>query len=382
MAQVKFEHARVVGLAAVVPENCIWIDDDLELFNNDPDLLARNKKILGLGKRHVVDDKTSNADLCAAAAENLFRVADVDRGGIDALIVVSTSHDFHYPASACVLQDRLKLSENCTCYDISGLACSGYVHALFNAHALIASGAATKCLVLAGDLASTHSHRLNRNSNPLFGDAGTATLVEYCPEANPAWFVTGTRGKGWQSLIAPAGGYYLPIREDIAAMRLEDKNGNVWRMYDDIMDGMEIFRFSTEVAPENIKRILNFADKTVEDIDFFAFHQANRQIVRAIASYADLPKTKYSTETFREYGNCATAAVVLDLCRELASSKLNEVCIVTFGVGLSWGMAILNLGKTLRAPIDIYRTPAEAMDRRAKIDYWIDQFNNSIHGGK
>ena len=218
MSRTRFEHVKISGITCVVPEDFIRIDDELAFFNNDVKLLERNKKILGLGKRHVADERTTNSDLCEAAARELLSALNVDKDSIDALIVVSTSHDYHYPASACVIQGRLALSENCTCFDISGLACSAYVHGLLTAHSLISGGGAKKCLVLAGDITSRHSDRRNRNSNMLFGDAGTATLLEYTDELRPSFFITGTRGTCWNKLIAPAGGYSLPMFSDIAGL--------------------------------------------------------------------------------------------------------------------------------------------------------------------
>ena len=376
MSNAMFKHVKISGLTCVVPENLIHIDDELQFFNNDTKLLERNKNILGLGTRHVADDRTTNSDLCEAAARDLLAALDVDKNSIDALIVVSTSHDYHYPASACILQGRLDIGEHCTCFDIAGLACSAYVHGLMTAHSLISSGAAQKCLLLAGDITSRHSDRRNRNSNMLFGDAGTATLLEYTDEERPSFFITGTRGKCWDKLIAPAGGYSLPMMSDIANLEITDDSGNVWRMCDDIMKGLDVFRFTTDVGPRGIADILAFSGLTKDDVDYFAFHQANRQIVRTVAMYAGLPKDKYSSETFSLYGNCGSAAVTMDLCRELSASPARNVCMATFGVGLSWGFCLVNMEGVCIPPIRTYQTPADKMDRQQKIVYWISYFKD------
>ena len=374
MPNTRFSHVKISGVTCVVPEDFIRIDDELEFFNNDGKLLERNKKILGLGVRHVADERTTNADLCEAAARDLLAALDVDKDSIDAFIVVSTSHDYHYPASACVIQGRLELSEACTCFDISGLACSAYVHGLWMGHSLISSGSAKKCLVLAGDITSRHSDRRNRNSNMLFGDAGTATLLEYTEEERPAYFVTGTRGKCWDKLIAPAGGYSLPIMSDIAGLEITDATGNVWRLCDDIMKGLDVFKFTTDVGPKGIQQVLDFAGKSKDDVDYFAFHQANKQIIRTVAMYAGLPKNKYSTETFSLYGNCGSAAVTVDVCRQLSEKPAKHVCMATFGVGLSWGFCLVDMEGAYVAPICTYQTPDENMTRQQKIDYWISYF--------
>lgn len=299
---------------------------------------------------------------------------NVDKDTIDALIVVSTSHDYHYPASACVLQGRLDLSEECSCFDISGLACSAYVHGLWLAHSLIASNAAKKVLLLAGDITSTHSDRRNRNSNMLFGDAGTATLLEYTDEEKTAFFYTGTRGKDWDKLIAPAGGYALPIREDIAGTFEKDASGNVWHLWDDIMKGLDVFKFATDVGPKGINAVLKYAGKTKEDVDWFAFHQANKQIVRTIGMYAGLPKDKFSADTFSKYGNCGAAAVTTDICHQLQGKSVQTVCLATFGVGLSFGFALLDMKDARIGGLRLYKTPENKMTRAEKIAYWNAYF--------
>ncbi len=371
-----FRRARITGITAVVPEKCINIDDEIEFFNNDRALLERNKKILGLGTRHVVEEGVAVSDLLAAAAERLFEGMKRDRSSVDALIVVTTSPDYHYPATACILHHRLGLSEECTCFDMGGLACSAYVHGLWLAHSLVESGAAGHCLVLAGDLTSTHSDRRNRNSNMLFGDAGTATLVERTEGACPAWFVTGTRGSGWNALVAPAGGYALPIRGDIADLEVKDETGNVWRMYDDIMKGMDVFKFTTDVGPRGIADILAMSGKTKDDVDYFAIHQANKQIVTTVARWAGLPKGKYSADAFTKYGNCGAAAVTMELVNRMEAGALSSVCLATFGVGLSWGFAAVDFSKAHFGGIGLYKTPEGMPTREERIREWIDYYRS------
>ena len=376
MAKSTFNHARVSGIAAVVPEKCIDIDNEIEFFNNDPKLLERNKKILGLGTRHVVDEGTAVSDLLESAAQRLLDHMGFDRGTIDAVIVATTSPDYYYPATACILQHRLGLSEECSCFDQGGLGCSAYVHGLWLAHSLVESAAARNVLVLAGDLTSLHSDRRNRNTNMLFGDAGTATLVVRAEDPIPARFITGTRGSGWKSLIAPAGGYALPVRSDIADLEIKDETGNVWRMYDDIMKGMDVFRFTTEIAPKGIADILAYSGKTIDDVDYFAIHQANKQIVTTVARWAGLPSNKFSAEAFSRFGNCGAAAVTMELASRLERGALKDVCLATFGVGLSWGFALLDLSQVSFGGVGLYKAPPDRPTRAETIQKWIDYYRS------
>jgi len=374
MSTATFRHVRISGIAAVVPENVINIDDEVEFFNNDPKLLERNKKILGLGTRHVIDGKTNFSDLCLAATDSLVAKLGVDVKSIDTLLVSSTSHDYRYPATACVLQNKLGLPESVTCNDFCGLGCSAYVHALLQAFALVESGVSQRCLICAGDLKSLHSDRRNRNSNMLFGDAATATIVERCEEERASFFVTGTRGSGWDKLIAPAGGHDIPIYADIAGLEVVDATGNVWRMWDDIMKGLEIFKFSTEVGPKCVNEVLELAGCKQNDVDYFAFHQANKQIVRSVGMYLGLPQEKYSTSAFNNYGNSGVSAVVTDICHNLHGRTLGRVCITGFGVGLSWGSALVDMKGTYIGPVETYKTPGGKMSRDEKIKHWISYF--------
>lgn len=369
-----FNHVKITGISGVVPEKVINIDDEIQYYDNDVKKLERNKKILGLGTRHVVDDGVTTVDLCEEAAKNLFSEMNINRGEIDALIVVSTSHDYVYPASSCILQGRLGLNSNCTCFDLSGLACSGYVHALMIAHSLVASGASKHCLVLAGDIASTYTDRRNRLSNMLFGDAAVATMVEYTPEENKAYFVTGTHGADWDKLIAPAGGRKFPIRKDIADIEITDKSGNVWHLWDDIMRGMDVFKFTMEVGPQSVKDILKYAETSIDDIDFFALHQANKQIIRTVAQQSGIPLTKVSSDTFSVYGNCATASIATVLCDQLPQRQADKVVLCTFGVGLSWGTCLLNLGNLRNGGINIFEKTQHIQTRAEQTDYWIKYF--------
>ena len=374
MGNALFRHVRVSGIVADVPEQRINIDDEIAFFNNDPKLLERNKKILGLGTRHIIDERTNFSDLCESAANRLLKQLEVDKSTIDTLLVSSTSHDYRYPATACVLQNRLGLPETVMCNDLCGLGCSAYVHALLQAFALIESGASKRCLICAGDLKSLHSDRRNRNSNMLFGDAATATLVEYSSDETPSYFVTGSRGAGWDKLIAPAGGHDIPIYADIAGLEVTDSTGNVWRMWDDIMKGMEIFKFSTDVGPKSVTEVLALAGCKQDDVDYFAFHQANKQIVRSVGMYLGLPVDKFSTEAFRNYGNCGVAAVVTDVCHNLHGRRLQKVCLTGFGVGLSWASTLLDMSRTFIGPVETYKTPEGKMNREEKIKYWISYF--------
>jgi 3-oxoacyl-[acyl-carrier-protein] synthase-3 len=378
MALNKFNHAKVKAIQAVIPKTILNIDDEKQYYSDDF-RFDRFKKVLGLGTRRVIDDKTTNTDLLEFAANRIIEKQNIDRVSIDTLIVVSTSHDFRYPASACVLQGRLNLSDDCTCFDLSGLGCSGYVHGLFTAHSLIASGASKRLLLLVGDTLSNHTNTEDRNTSILFGDAGSATLLEYSNEDLTNYFYTGTQGKGYDNLISPAGGYYLPIYEDIANLKIKDDKGNIRYLYHDYMNGMEVFKFSADIGPNGIKKILESSKNTVDTVNYFAIHQANKQIVNTVAKFAGLTKDKYSTSAFETYGNTGTCAIVTDIVHNLHGHKVNKLGLASFGVGLSWGFAVIDTQGTVIYDFDELpdnfndnrHEQGLGLTRQERIDYWV-----------
>lgn len=382
MAFSSFNNVKVSAIQAVVPNNCLNIDDEIEYYNNDEKLLQRNKKILGLGTRYIVDEGVTLCDLSEFAAKKLIEKLDIDKNEIDTLVVTSTSHDYLYPASACILQDRLGLKEDCACFDLSGLACSAYVYALRTCFSLVQSGASKKCLLIAGEIASLHSDKRNRNSNMLFSDCSTATLIENSEEESNSYFYLGTRGKDWNKIVAPAGGWKLPVRKDIVDIEEVDERGNVWHLYDEVMKGMDVFKFTMDVGPKGIKKILEYSNKTIEDIDFVAFHQANKQIVDNVAKIARLPKDKFSSSTFTKYANCGSAAITTNICDVLNGQHPSNVLLASFGVGLSYSFAIINFAETKILGFDEYTTNKKTLSRNELIEGWIKYFKGEIDGFK
>lgn len=373
MSNAAFKHVRLAGVTNVVPEKFISIEDELQYFDNNPKKLERAKRMVGYGKRHVVEDGVTVIDLCEAAANNLIKEMNIERHEIDALITVSQSPDYLLPSSSSLLHGRLDLSKNCASFDVS-LGCSGYVYGLWLAHSLIASGASKKLLLLAGDAPSVHSDARNRLCNPLFGDAASATLLEATEEENTAYFSMGSDGKGWDKIVVPAGARKLPVKQDIADLEAVDAAGNVWHLWDTIIHGMDVFNFTMDVAPENINEVIAFSDMAKDDIDFFAIHQANKQIVENVVAKAGIDPAKSSAETFSKYGNNSTNSVVTVIGDQLKDKPVHFMLISVFGVGLSWGSCILNAEGMHNGGIQMFRTPAGIPSREEQIEYWIKKF--------
>lgn len=373
MVNSKFNNVKIKGIKTVVPQKYIDIDDEIQYFENNPKKLARTKKMVGFGRRHVLDEGCTVVDLCEQAAKELIKELKIDKDKIEALVMVNQSPDYLHPASSAILHGKLGLKKTCTTLDL-GLGCSGYVYGLWMVHSLIASGAVKNVLFLAGDSPSQHSDRRNRLVNQIFGDAGSATYIEYTEEDNTAYFSLGTDGTGWDRIIAPASAKRLQLKSDICDKEIEDKNGNIWKLNDTIIHGQDVFNFTIEVAPQNIKDVMEYAQKTDSDIDYYVIHQANKQIVESVAIKADIPDDKYSSQTFSKYGNNSTTSVATVICDQLEGKKYNTILLSAFGVGLSWASAIININNLYNGGISYFIPPENMLTREEQIQYWIKQF--------
>lgn len=370
MSLSKFDSAFISGLVSVVPENHICIDDEIEFYGGNAAKLQRNKRFLGLGTRHVVPEGMTVCTMCEQAARLLIDQNKIDPMEIDTLIVSSINHDYNGNSSACILQGNLELSDEVACFDTSGLGCTDVVYGLWLAHALVQSGASKKCLFLEGSTSSLLVDKRNRHSSMLFGDAAAAVLVEKSSTPALSFFHLRSIGKDWKKIVTPAGGFKFPIRKDIIDTEFTDAEGNVIHFWDSIMRGGDIFKFAMEQAPETIKKTLDFAGMTHDEIDFFCIHQANGQIVRTIMNHAAIPNEKGSAETFTKYGNCGGTSVLVNYCDQLKKISPRYVQLVTFGVGLSVGSCILDTSRTSNGGVHLLSASPDFQTRENLIATW------------
>ncbi len=385
MAQSQFIHAKISGISAVLPATEIRLEDELQYFGGDIKKAQRMTKMVGIDRRRRAAPGVTAADLCQQAAERLFAGMGVDKARIDALIFISQQPDHPFPATACIVQHKLGLAKTCAAFDVNQ-GCSAYTYGLWLASSLLESRAATRVLLLVGETPGKMAPAGNRIVDPIFGDAGTATLLEYSEEPRPSWFALGTDGGGYETIIVPAGGARLPLPQDAAgcaalAAPLTDKNGAPWSLLRTYMDGGAIFDFTLNVVPGHIRELLDYAGFTPEDMDLLVLHQANKQIVRAVAEKAGFPLEKAPWESFGKYGNLAGASIPGALC-DLPQGALDgakRLLLSGFGVGLSWASAVLTLNGVWRSLSTYKSAPGHPTPDQVR-DCWIRKLTGEPAG--
>lgn len=303
----------------------------------------RLRQKTGIERRHVSAADETATDMAAKAAEKLFEI--VFRDSIDYLIFCTQSPDYYLPTSACILQDRLRLSKHCGALDYNH-GCTGYIYGLGLAKGLIESGQAKNVLLLTAETYSKYINPEDHAVLPLFGDGATATLIVAKDTATDGiyGFEYGTDGAGYRNLIVPVGG----MRERYQDTELKistDKYGNTRTNRNLFMDGGAIMDFALDVVPVALDSILSKSSLTRQDIDYYVFHQANHFMLRSLQKICRLGKLLYWND-IKDYGNTVSNSIPIalaDMMKTTETTKLNRVMLMGFGVGLSWGGCIVDL---------------------------------------
>lgn len=338
MVKYAFENSKIKGISSSVPVKEKNLLDEPDLYGGNKKKLDRVINSSGFLKRRITENETAS-DLCFEAAEDLIKNLNTDKEQIDALLFVSSMPDYLLPASSYVLHKRLGLSQDCICMDIPQ-ACSGFVIGLYQASMLVNSGC-RKVLLLTGDTFSKFTDMFNNNTAPVFGDAGTAALIEYDKNAEKMYFNINSDTKDYDALICRNGAFRNPVKKS-------DFYENGQYMYKAEMDGGRVFDYTMNNAASNIQELLDFTGMKTDDIDEFIFHQANKFILENIARKLNIEPERISTETLSNYGNQCGASIPCTISNVLSDkvSTQNVKCLLSgFGAGLSRASAIVNLDR-------------------------------------
>ena len=340
MAFLTVNNISIKGMAATVPASFEKNMDYDWISIAEREMLV---KTTGIEKRHIAADSICTSDMCMASAEKLITDLNIDKDDIEILIFVSQSPDYFLPATSIILQDKLGLKKTTLAFDIQ-LGCSGYVYGLSVIGSLMANGKLKKGLLLVGDKSSFSQSKKDKSTYPIFSDAGTATLLEYDEHAETMHFNLQSDGSGHQAIIIPDGGVRSPWNknsDDVVKIEegIERSRRNL------VLDGVEVFNFSIREAPLNVKDLLEKTGTTIDDYEYFIFHQANKLMNETIRKKLKLTpeKVPYS---LNEFGNTSSASIPLTIVSqigEILKDKKSKMVFSAFGVGLSWASMNITL---------------------------------------
>lgn len=341
MAIVRFENVGIRAISACVPKT-VASNRDLGYLIPEEEI-EKTIQNIGIEERRIADADCCSSDLCFKAAEKLMQDNEIEPASIDALIFVSQTSDYHQPATAPILQHKLGLSKETLSFDIN-LACSGFVYGLSTAYAYANMG--MRVLLFVGETMSKIVSRQDKVNTPLFGDGGTATLIEK-GDYGKAVFSLHSDGSGAMVMHIPYGGFRNQSCVD-GLKEETDTDGSIRTGEQFRMDGMGVFNFGMKEEPKDIKRLLSECEMTMDQVDVLVYHQANKFMTDFFSKKLkiDASHTPYS---LRRFGNTSSASIPLTIVSEMkdAYPKREHVILSGFGAGLSWGSVMLDLRKCI-----------------------------------
>ncbi len=343
MAYLSFSNVRLSGISVAVPKTISENVDNTTFSSEDVQSFI---KTTGIERFRVSDPDVCTSDLAFSAAEKLLCELNWDRNDIELLLFISQGADYILPNTATILQDRLKLPKSCIAFDMT-LGCSAYVYGLSVVASMMSTGAIKKALFLCGDTPTKFVNEDDPSTAMLFGDAGSATALEYSLGADDMKFALGTDGSGFRSIIVPAGGARQKIKtmDDVEALqKKKNEDGIVRTDAQLVLDGMNVFSFGITMAPASVRETVDHFKVDINSIDYFVFHQANMMMNKMIRKKLKLPVEKVPF-SLKDYGNTSSASIPVTMVTEIRESLTqseNTLLLCGFGVGLSWGSVILN----------------------------------------
>ena len=346
MSKLTTKNVKIVGVSACVPSR-IEENTDLPIFANREEA----EKVIastGIARRRVCDEGVTASDLSVKAVEKLLADMGWPSDTVDCLFYVCTSRDYIAPQTACILQDRLHLRNDCFVMDLP-LGCSGWVYGMSVITSMMQSGMFKRGLLIAAETNTKNRNMKDRTVRPLFGDAATVTALEY----DAAWdkpmnFVFGVDGAGASAIMTKFGGMRHPTTPE-ALQEVEIEPGVIRRGIDMEVKGMDVFGFAIKRPPASLKELIATFGIDIATIDLLFLHQANLFIDEKIRKSIKMPPEKVPY-CIRDFGNVTSASIPLTMVTQSADrlSTHDSHCLACgFGVGLAWASMELWVSKSL-----------------------------------
>jgi len=312
----------ITGLGVNVPDR-VFTNKDLEQFVDTTDEWIVERT--GIRERRFATKEQALTDIAEPAAVAALADAGVDASSIDLIVVATVTPDMMFPTSSALLADSLGMPD-AAAYDLLA-GCTGFMYALAQAYGMVSSGLSKRALVVGGDVLSKILDWTDRSTLVLFGDGAGAVVVERVDRGGFLGFELGADGGGGENLWLPGSG----------SRHFEDADKLVK------MNGREVFKFATRVMVSSAEKVLAECGKTVDDIDVYVPHQANRRIIDHAARKLGISEEKVVVNVDR-YGNTSSGSIPLALADAAADGRLREgelVLMTGMGAGLTWGSALI-----------------------------------------
>jgi len=313
--------ARISAFGSYVPEKVLTNNELEKMVETSDEWIVQRTGII---ERRIADKEEFVSDMAVKAVEDLVERFSVDINDIDLIIVATITPDYITPSVSAVIHGRMNFPESTGVIDLNA-ACSGFVYALQVANAMVTSGQCNRALVISSEVLSKITDYTDRNTCILFGDGAGAALVER-DEDNPGFFGTyyGSQGKSGNKLYCT--GLASKIEKEAAA--------NVNYLY---QDGRAVYTFVIRTVPASVKAMLEQANMTTGEIDWFVPHSANLRMIHSIGEKIGFTPEKTLT-SLEYFGNTSSVTIPLALSEAERAGKLKrgeKFLLYGFGGGLT-----------------------------------------------
>ncbi|MEA2665774.1 MAG: 3-oxoacyl-[acyl-carrier-protein] synthase [Candidatus Eremiobacteraeota bacterium] len=316
---------RIAGVGHYVPER-VLTNADFERMLDTSDEWIQTRT--GMRERHIAAKGQATSDIALEAARDALRRAHLDAAAIDCVIVATVTPDYIFPATGCILADKLGITGK-PAFDIE-IACSGFIYGLTVGSSMIRSGVFRRILLVGAEELSSIVNYEDRTTAVLFGDGAGAVVLEASETDSFLSAELGSDGSNPAAMLIPAGGTVT------GALKHEDLDAHRHQIS---MRGREVFRFAVTKMIESTNVALERAGIAPREVAWLIPHQANKRIIDAAAKHLDLPSERVIMN-IHKYGNTSAASIPIALSETEAEGKLKDgdvVLFVGFGGGLSWG---------------------------------------------
>lgn len=326
-------HAAILGLGAYAPPTVLTNDDLARLVDTSDEWITTRT---GIKRRHIAGPDQATSDLAIIAAQQALDTAGVRPRDLDLILVGTATPDMIFPATACILQDRLGAAR-AGAFDLLA-ACSSFVYGLISASQMMVSGTIRTALVVGAETLSRLIDWEDRRTSVLIGDGAGAAVLSLSDRGSGMYAgVVGADGSAGEVLRVPAGGSRIPITPEAIEHKLHRAH----------MDGQAVFKLAVRTIPGLIRETVTRAGWTMDQVDLIVPHQANLRIIEAMASQLDLPMEKFVVN-IQEYGNTSAASVPLALFEAVQTGRIRDgdrLVLAAFGGGFTYAACAWVWGK-------------------------------------
>jgi 3-oxoacyl-[acyl-carrier-protein] synthase-3 len=312
----------ITGLGTHVPDRVLTNDELARIVDTSDEWIQERT---GIRERRVAAEDEALTDIALPAARAALADAGVDAADVDLLICATVTPDMMFPTSSALLADALGMPK-AAAYDLLA-GCTGFVYAIAQAYAMLSSGLSRRALVVGGDVLSKILDWDDRSTLVLFGDGAGAVVMEPVDRGGFLGFELGADGGGGEHLWLPGSG----------SRKFDDPSSYVK------MNGREVFKFATRIMVYSAEQILAECGKSVDDVDVYIPHQANKRIIDYAAGKLRIPQEKTVVNVDR-YGNTSSGSIPLALTDARSEGRLRDGALVLMtgmGAGLTWGSALI-----------------------------------------